>query len=93
MFPGWVPRSKATSWLVYFAALLYGLTDAAWQTQIYATFGLLYPNEGRVLFMIFNIAQQLGSILSFALPLVVDLSTSSTPLLVQAALVGVSWVW
>ena len=63
-----------------------------YQTQIYATLGLLYPTEGRVLFMIFQICQQLGAIFGFALPLVLDLTAYNSPLLMQAVLLLASWV-
>ena len=90
-FPGWLPGAQSTSWLSYLVAVLYGLTDAAYQTQVYATLGLLYPKEGRVMFMLFQIFQQLGGIAGFALPLVLDLSASDVPLAIQLFLVLLSW--
>lgn len=91
-FPSWTPPAQATSWLSYVVAALYGLTDAAFQTQIYATLGLLHPTEGRVSFMLFQIFQQLGGIFGFALPLALDLSVSNSPIIIQAALLFASWI-
>ena len=35
----WLPPELAVSWLCYVIALLFGLSDAAWNTQIIAALG------------------------------------------------------
>ena len=92
LFPSWLPNVQATSWLSYVVSVLYGLADAAYQTQIFATLGLLYPTEGRVTFMLFQISQQIGAISGFAIPLIVDLSASNIPLIIQTAFLVLSWI-
>lgn len=72
VFPTLGP-GKSVSWLLYVIGILYGVTglfyhsdhthsdsltpDAAWNTQIYASFGILHPTESRVVFTIYQVAR------------------------------------
>ena len=76
--------AKGASVVCYAAALLYGVTDASVNTQLYATLGALYPDDGRVSFTLFQISQQFGSIYGFASPNFIPLESSWVPLIVQA---------
>ena len=76
--------SEGASVLCYAAALLYGVTHAALNTQLYEILGALYPNDGRVTFTLFQIAKQLGSIYGFASPNFIPLESSWIPLALQA---------
>ena len=63
--------------------MLYGLGDAAFNTQLYALIGALQPSQGDTAFAVYQLCQQVGAILGFALPLALPLERSDWPMLVQ----------
>ena len=83
---------RGLSWVAYLAAFLYGITDASYNTQIYAVFGSLYPEEGRVTFTLFQIFQQIGGIMGFAFPIFIPIETTIAPMWIQLFFVMLSCV-
>jgi hypothetical protein len=63
--------------------MLFGLGDAAFNTQLYAVIGALQPDHGDTAFAVYQLCQQVGNIMGFALPLALPLETSDWPILVQ----------
>ena len=81
------------SWAVYLAALLFGVADAAWATQMFAAIAAIAPDEARLTFLIYFGWRQLGAIVGFAIPLLLPIEDNPlAPLIIQLVLVLVAWV-
>lgn len=54
------PRNphRSAPLLAYITAMLFGLGDAAFNTQLFALLGALYPDAGEVAFAVFQLCQQ-----------------------------------
>lgn len=73
----WLPQEeKSVSWLCFIIAGLFGVNDAAWNTQIYAALGSTAPKDGVHVFTIYQMFQQLGMVIGFCMPLLWPLESS-----------------
>lgn len=54
-------------WMVYLMAALWGYTDAVWQTQINALYGVLFHDNQEAAFSNYRLWESLGFVISFAL--------------------------
>jgi MFS family permease len=73
----WLPQEeKSISWLCFIIAALFGINDAAWNTQIYAALGSTAPKDGLHVFTIYQMFQQLGMVTGFCMPLLWPLESS-----------------
>lgn len=73
----WLPKEeRSVSWVCYIIAGLFGINDAAWNTQIYAALGSAAPKDGVHVFTIYQIFQQLGMVAGFCMPLLWPLEST-----------------
>ena len=73
----WLPQEeKSISWMCFIIAGLFGVNDAAWNTQIYAALGSTAPKDGVHVFTIYQMFQQLGMVTGFCMPLLWPLENS-----------------
>lgn len=65
LFIVWTP-DKETVYVFYLGAALWGFSDAVWQTQINAFYGVLFPTQQEAAFSNYRLWESLGFVLSFA---------------------------
>jgi ABC-type multidrug transport system fused ATPase/permease subunit len=63
--------------VAFFIAALFGVNDAAWNTQMYAALMSAAPKDGVHVFTIYQMLQQLGMVTGFCMPLIWPLESSS----------------
>jgi MFS family permease len=73
----WLPQEeRSLSWMCFIIAALFGVNDAAWNTQMYAALMSAAPKDGVHVFTIYQMLQQLGMVTGFCMPLIWPLESS-----------------
>ncbi|XP_047502869.1 UNC93-like protein isoform X2 [Penaeus chinensis] len=86
----WMPHPD--DFLVFFAmAALWGVSDAVWQTQINALYGVIFPGESEAAFSNYRLWESLGFIIAYACSTLICIEAKITILLVFISLGAVGY--
>ncbi|XP_045611694.1 UNC93-like protein [Procambarus clarkii] len=77
----WSPNPEDLP-VFYILAGLWGVSDAVWQTQINALYGVIFPGESEAAFSNYRLWESIGFIIAYACSTVVCINTKITILLV-----------